>query len=263
MDPEAKQLLRWENPFPHPGTDLSYGHNLIWPPLAALIAAPFTLFGSGRGEWVDGVRRARLLHGSLRLVGVRDWRVYGVLALWPQVIGEIRVSHLTPFLCLLLALAWRYRDARAPPGLPWGTATAIKFFLWPLGIWLAAIGRAREMLLAGGIALASLLLVIPLTSSDDYFPSVARARTDVRRGQLLPVRFAHTAPPLPETPARIVTVALGALLLLGCWRRASFGLAVAAALVLSPIVWLDYYAVPAPWPSVAHSCLRRLVRTAP
>ena len=35
------------------------------------------------------------------------------------------------------------------------------------------------------------------------------------------------------------------MLLLGCWRRASLGLAVAAALVLSPIVWLDYYAVAA------------------
>ena len=39
--------------------------------------------------------------------------------------------------------------------------------------------------------------------------------------------------------------ALGALLLVACWRRASLGYAVAAALVLSPIVWLDYYAVAA------------------
>ena len=53
---------------------------------------------------------------SLRIVGVRDWRVYGAFALWPSVIGEIRVSHLTPFLCLLVALAWRYRDVRFAPG---------------------------------------------------------------------------------------------------------------------------------------------------
>ena len=49
----------------------------------------------------------------------------------------------------------------------------------------------------------------------------------------------------PEALARVVTLALGAVLLVGCWRRASLGLAVAAALVLSPIVWLDYYAVAA------------------
>ena len=45
--------------------------------------------------------------------------------------------------------------------------------------------------------------------------------------------------------ARVVTYLLGAALLVACWRRASLGLAVAAALVLSPIVWLDYYAVAA------------------
>ena len=49
----------------------------------------------------------------------------------------------------------------------------------------------------------------------------------------------------PETLARAVTWALGLALLVACWRRASLGLAVAAALVLSPIVWLDYYAVAA------------------
>jgi hypothetical protein len=42
-----------------------------------------------------------------------------------------------------------------------------------------------------------------------------------------------------------VSLAVGAALLVGCWRRTSLGLAVAAALVLSPIVWLDYYAVAA------------------
>ena len=44
---------------------------------------------------------------ALWLVGVRDWRVYGAAALWPQVIGEIRISHLTPVLCLLAAIVWR------------------------------------------------------------------------------------------------------------------------------------------------------------
>ena len=53
---------------------------------------------------------------ALWLVGVRDWRVYGATALWPQVIGEIRISHLTPVLCLLAAIVWRYRDSTVRPG---------------------------------------------------------------------------------------------------------------------------------------------------
>ena len=86
---------------------------------------------------------------SLRVVGVRDWRVYGVFVLWPEVIGEIRVSHLTPFLCLLVAIAWRYRDARFTPGLahwPWDGDQVLP--LAP-GVWLAAIGQARETLRRG------------------------------------------------------------------------------------------------------------------
>ena len=49
----------------------------------------------------------------------------------------------------------------------------------------------------------------------------------------------------PDSGTRASTLAIGAVLLVACWRRASFGLAVAAALVLSPIVWLDYYAIAA------------------
>ena len=42
-----------------------------------------------------------------------------------------------------------------------------------------------------------------------------------------------------------MTFALGLVLLVLTWRRASFVLAIAAALVLSPIVWFDFYALAA------------------
>ena len=242
--PEAERLLRWENPFPPPGTDLSHGHNLIWPPLAALVAAPFTLLSPEAANWAIALVGLGCFMASLRLVGVRDWRVYGVFALWPQVIGEIRVSHLTPFLCLLLALVWRYREARAVPGLALGCATAIKFFLWPLGIWLAAIGRGREALIAAGVAAASLLLVLPFTGLHDYFEVLLDLGRTFGTDSYSPFGLLSQLH-VPEAPARVVSVALGVALLIGCWRRASLGLAVAAALVLSPIVWLDYFAVAA------------------
>ena len=44
---------------------------------------------------------------------------------------------------------------------------------------------------------------------------------------------------------RLVTFAAGAVLLAATWRYASFTLALAAALTLSPIVWLDYFALAA------------------
>ncbi len=40
-------------------------------------------------------------------------------------------------------------------------------------------------------------------------------------------------------------LAVGLALLAGVWRYRSFALAIAASLVLSPIVWLDYFALAA------------------
>ena len=242
--PEAKLLLDWTNPFPGPDAALQYGHNLIWPPVAAFLVAPLTVLSAGAADWAMALIGLACSLLSLRIVGVRDWRVYGVFALWPQVIGEIRTSHLTPILCVLLALAWRYREVRLAPGLAVGLAGAIKFFLWPLGVWLAAIGRIRETLVAALVAGASLLLVLPFTSLHDYLRTLIELGKDFDQDSYSPFGFLVQIG-VSETPARVVAYTLGAVLLVGCWRRASLGLAVAAARVLSPIVWLDYYAVAA------------------
>jgi hypothetical protein len=242
--PEAKKLLHWENPFPGPDAELWRGHNLIWPPVAAFLVAPFTLLSPGGADWAVAIAGLACFMLSLRVVGVRDWRVYGAFALWPSVIGEIRVSHLTPVLCLLTAVAWRHRDSRALPGVAIGLATAIKFFLWPVGVWLAATGRRAAALVAAVVAGASLLLVLPFTSLHDYVRTLLELGRTFDQESYSPFGFLAQIG-VSDTVARGVTFVLGAILLVACWRRASLGLAVAAALVLSPIVWLDYYAVAA------------------
>ena len=242
--PEAKLLLDWEDPFPGPDHPLEEGKNLIWPPVAAFVVAPFTVLSPGAADWAVALVGLGCFLLSLRIVGVRDWRVYGAFVLWPSVIGEIRVSHLTPVLCVLLAVASRFRDTRGVPGLAIGLAGAIKFFLWPLGVWLAAIGRLRETLLAAAVGGASLLLVLPFTGLDDYFRTLVELGRTFDQDSYSPFGFLVQIG-TSESVARIVTFGLGAALLVACWRRASIALAVAGALVLSPIVWLDYYAVAA------------------
>ena len=242
--PEAKLLLDWENPFPGPDHPLEEGKNLVWPPVAALFVTPLTILPAGGADWAIAILGLVAAMLSLRIVGVRDWRVYGAFALWPPVIGEIRVSHLTPFLCVLVALAWRYRDVRFAPGVAVGLAGAVKFFLWPLGVWLAAMGKAREMLVAAAVAAASLLLVLPFTGLDDYFRTLLDLGDTFDQDSYSPFGFLVQIG-VSEGIARAVTLAIGVALLFFCWRRASLGLAVAAALVMSPIVWLDYYAVAA------------------
>ena len=165
-------------------------------------------------------------------------------ALWPQVIGEIRVSHLTPFLCLLLALAWRYRDVASFPASPLGSPAAVKFFLWPLGIWLAAIGRAREALIAAGVAAASLLLVLPFTGLHDYSEVLLQLGRTFDKDSYSPFGLLSQLD-VAEALARVATSPSAC-----CCSSAAGGARASASrlpqpLVLSPIVWLDYYAVAA------------------
>ena len=234
--PEAKEIIAGNNPFPAAGTDLTRGENYVWPPLAALLVSPLTVLPPTVADVAIGLLGLACIGAALWLVGVRDWRVYGATALWPQVIGEIRISHLTPVLCLLAAIVWRYRDSTVRPGLALGLAGAVKFFLWPLGLWLLALRNARAALLAAAAAAASLLLVLPFTGLGDF----ARLMVDLGRAfdqdsyspfGLL-VRLGAS-----DALARGVTLAFGAVLLVVMWRRRSFALAIAASLALAPIVW--------------------------
>jgi hypothetical protein len=240
--PQAKAMLEGLNPYPPPDFDPAVAPNFIWPPLVAYLAAPLTVVPPGAADIVMLVSGLACMGAALWVVGLRDWRVYGLVVLWPQVVGEMRVSHLTAPICLLLALAWRWRDRQLAPGAAIGLATALKFLVWPLAIWLAARGRHAAALVAAAIAGCSLLLVLPYVSLDHY----ARSLLQLGRGfdqdsyTLFGLAVQSGA---SGTAGRLLMWAAGLALLAATWRYRSFALAVAAALTLSPIVWLDYFAL--------------------
>ena len=230
--PQTKALLSGENPYPEG----------LWPPLALLVAAPFTALSSTPAGVAFALAGLACMGVALWLLDVRDWRVYGVVALWPQVLTDIRIAHLTPILCLLAALAWRYRDRPLVAGTALGVAGGLKFFLWPLGVWLLATGRVRAAAVATGVALGSLLLVAPFASLDDYLRTLREVSSAFDQDSYSPFGLL-TQLGATDVVARVVTLGLGGVLLALTWRRKSFALAIAASLVLSPIVWLDFYAL--------------------
>jgi hypothetical protein len=242
--PQAKILLHGDNPFPPAGWDPLAQSNLIWPPLAAYLVSPLTILPAGAADVVIVLIGLACFALSLWLVGVRDWRVYGVVGLWPEVVGEMRVSHLTPIVAVLVAAAWRYRDTRNLPGLLVGLSVAVKFFVWPVGLWLAAVRRTREALIAALVAGASLLLVLPYMGIDDYAHRLSRLGRAFDQDSYTVYGLLVQAG-ASDTVARGATFAVGVALLAGMFRYRSFALAIAAALVLSPIVWLDYFALAA------------------
>jgi hypothetical protein len=232
--PQANELLDGRNPYP----------DAIWPPIATVAVLTRAILPTATATIVVGVVGLACMALALWLVGVRDWRVYGVVALWPQVLGDIRIAHLTPLLCLLAAVVWRYRDRPLVAGAGLGVAGGVKFLLWPLGVWLLATGRARAAVLAAGIAAGSVLLVAPFAPLDEYARTLRRVSSafDQDSSSLYGFLLQKGA---GDVTARVAALALGAVLILLTWRLKNFALAIAAALALSPIVWFDFYALAA------------------
>lgn len=230
--PQTTEFLSGENPYP----------DSLWPPLAMVVAAPFTALSSTPAGIAFALAGLACMAVALWLLDVRDWRVYGVVALWPQVVTDIRIAHLTPLLCLLAALVWRYRDRPFAAGIGLGLASGLKFFLWPIGVWLLATGRVRAAVVAGAVGLGSLLLVVLFSPLDEYVETLHNVSSAFDQDGYSPFGLL-TQLGVSEVGARALTLGLGAVLLLLTWRRQSFALAIAAALVLSPIVWLDFYAL--------------------
>jgi hypothetical protein len=240
--PEAKLLLHGTNPFPGPDADLSRGSNYIWPPFVGYVVAPLTLLPAGGADIAAATLSLIAFVAALWIVGVRDWRVYGASVLWPPVVGETRTAHLTLVLCLLLAVAWRTRDRFPAAGITVGVALALKFFLWPLVIWLAALRRWRDAAIAAGLALATLLLVLPFISLPEYARLLRRLGTTFDQDSFSPFGLLAQLG-ASDRVAHVVAAVIGVVVIAIAWRLQSFVLFVAAALLLSPIVWLDYYAV--------------------
>jgi hypothetical protein len=240
--PQAHAVVNGGDAYPAPDADLSDGSNAIWPMAAVLPATPLTALSAEAADWVATALMLIAFVATLWVLEVRDWRIYGVALLWPPVIDAYQTANLTLPLALLVALVWRYRDRRFVAGLLLGLALALKFFLWPVAVWLVAAGRRTAAGVSVLVGAASLLLLVPFISIPDYVRLV-RNLSDTFDGQSYTPYALLLDLGAPSAAARAVTLALGAAVLALAWRRRSLGLAIGAALVLSPIVWRHFFAL--------------------
>jgi Glycosyltransferase family 87 len=242
--PQAELMLSGRNPYPSADFDPLVGTNRVWPPAAAYLVSPLTLLAPVTADVAFALFGLVCFAAALWLVGVRDWRVFGVVALWPPVFMEVGLSHLTPVLALLIAAAWRARGSRYSSGLLVGFAVALKLFVWPLGVWLVASGKWRAAAVGSLLPAISLLLVLPFTGLDEYGRALLRVGRAFDDDSYTIFGLVVQAGG-PDIVARALTIASAAALVLATVRYRSFTLAVATALVASPIVWLDYFALAA------------------
>jgi len=192
---------------------------------------------------------------TLQVLGVRDWRCYGVTLLWYPVLQNFLIGSITSLLALGLAVLWRYRDGRRVAMVVSAAVIAAKVFLWPLVFWLAATRRWTTALRAVGVALVAVALswglfgFAGLTSYPRLLDELSRLEawksySAVALGLMLG---------LSTGEARALAIVAGALMLsavvlVGLRRsadadRQAFVLAIATAFLFSPIVWTHYLAL--------------------
>lgn len=237
--PEARAVLRGVNPFPAAEAPFSY-HNFIWPIPAAIAVSPFALLAPGAATVVFSCVLGGVLLASLWILGIRDWRVYGLVGVWPATVSGFQAGNITPLLVLLLAIAWRFRGRSLVAGIAIGAAVALKLFLWPMIVWLLATRRW----LGSGVAIASgclvFLTVLPYTSVAEYVRLMAHLAEAFGPQGFSPIGF-FAQSGLPSGMAHVLGYSVGLTTLFLACRRQSFVLALAASLLISPIVWLHYF----------------------
>jgi hypothetical protein len=254
--PSAEAVLDGEDLYPTDGFIIrgpsEFVIDYVYPPLLAVSLTPWTILPDRAAEVLFQAALVLSLLATLFVLGVRDWRCYGLAFLWPPVTDAVTTGNISLLIGLTAALAWRYRDEPAAAGAAVGISIATKIFLWPLTIWLAATRRVSAAAWSVGIAVVALVAswaVVGFRGMTEY-PDLVRRLGERMDERAYTVYALGVDLGLSPALSRVLWAALAVGLLVGVLvlarrgeDRRSFVLALAAAIALSPIVWLHYFSL--------------------
>jgi hypothetical protein len=231
-------------------TEIQRVFRFPYPAPAALAMAPLGLLPFTLAAWIFVLGSVGAVFVALRLLGVVDWRCYGIAFASMTTLGALRLGTFTPLLLLGLALAWRHRDNRLAAAATVGCVIVAKIFLWPLLIWLVLTRRVATAALAvlvAAVITAGSWAVLGFAGLGDY-PKLLSSLAGAVQGKGWSTVALGLSLGLSTGVAKALAWALGCLALAGARfgpRRKRdlwvFALAIAAAILFSPIVWLHYF----------------------
>lgn len=249
--PAGDRVLHGLTPYVHgPWYPSEVPVGFVYPAPTAVAFAGVAAFPRGLVDVVFTVLALAAPLLTLRVLEVRDWRPYGLVLLWPPINFGSQTANLSMLFTLAVATMWRYRDRPRVVGLIFGIVVAMKLFLFPLGLFFLATRRFAA--LAYGVATAACVtigawLIVGLDEVPRYRETVkefTHLREDYgysvvgfvdRVGGGRPIAYAVAV--AAAGSAAVACAVLG-------WRgreSASFILALAVALLATPILWLHYF----------------------
>jgi Glycosyltransferase family 87 len=244
------RVLHGANPYAATRAEIAASWAFVYPALAAVLFAVLALVPREAGDVAMTAACLAALAGTLAVLGVRDWRVYGAALLWSPVVAAWHTANVSLLLALAVALVWRHRDRPLVAGLLCAVAISVKPFVWPLALWLLGTRRYRAAGVAalGGLALNAIAWGVVGVDRVGAYLHLSSLVTSFERRQGYGVQAlaAHIGVGHPLAVAAelaLATVAAAATVIAGQrhGEARALTLAVAAMLLASPLLWNHYF----------------------
>jgi alpha-1,2-mannosyltransferase len=248
----GNDVLHGRSPYPPADSGvLAHENSFVYPAPAALVMIPFAPIPFTAAAWIFAAIAIVSIPVALRIIGVRDYRCYGIALLSAPFAYSVGLGAITPMLLVGVALVWRYRDRRWIAAAALASVVMLKLFLWPLLLWLAFTRRVRtallSVLLMGVVTLAS-WAVLGFAGLRSY-SNVLNILTHLVEGKGFSLVALGLSLDAAGPVARALPWIAGAVLMAIVALRGrepgadplTFVVSCGAALALSPIVWLHYF----------------------
>ena len=247
----GRALLHGRSPYPAlqslPARAYPTFAPFVYPPVAAALMAPLALLPYGIAVVAFAAIDVAAVPLSLRLLGVRDWRCYGIALGSAPVFAGSALGAVSPLLLLGVAAAWHYRGKALRVGLLVAYVVTAKVFLWPVWLWLVATKRFRAAAIAVAASLVALLCswaAIGFAGLRTY-PRLLSRLTGLEGPESYSLYSLGRSLGLGGRAAEIAVYLVGALAVALVARRRldSRRLLIAvigASLLLTPILWPHY-----------------------
>ncbi len=244
------RVLTGQSPYLWTAAQYRGGFAFVYPALSAVVFAPMALLSRSAGSVLFTLVSACLAPTTLALLGVRDWRAYGITLLWLPVCAGWLTANESLFLMFGLACLWRWRDRPGIAGLLAAVMISLKPIMWPVMLWLLATRRWRasaQSIVYGVLLNVAAWSVVGFGQIRAYLHATA---TDTavawRTGFGVPAMLGHLGAGRTAGVALMLVLALALLVAtvhsgFVCRNEVqALTLTVVLTLVASPLVWGHY-----------------------
>ena len=249
--PAGVRVLHGLTPYAAPTSfPATHGYAFVYPAPGALFFAAFGWIPHGIADALFTAICIAAAGGTLAVLGVRDWRVYGVTLLWPPVLSGWQTANVSLLLAFGIAIAWRYRDRPGASGATLGIIIAIKLFLWPLLGWLVLTRRWRALAwaVASGALFNAVSWAVLGFNQIHAYTQLVNAVTKVEEGMAYtPLALAlhlGASHALADVLAGLVFAAVACVTVAASRRDREWAVLLGVltlSLLATPIVWRHYF----------------------